>query len=236
MGKGVSAAEKKERLLAVFHEGVGVFSSKEILKAKVSFPSQAIEQVLNELVSDDLVVRSWVLKSPRRAHLTASRAYSQQSARSKLCSLQTEGKIGGAKYFWSFPGEQRTKKTAALSQGQATNSNLQAQLQEATRKAEEARAASGQSADDAARVRDAEEGIAIFKQREAAAVAEKERLLKASSSNMAVRAKDLPVLRDSANRWTDNLFELDKYMQEKFGMEKVQVQKQLGTANMDYIE
>ena len=58
MGKGVSAAEKKERLLAAIHEGTGVYSSKEIMKIKVSFPSQAIESVLAELVSDDLVVRS----------------------------------------------------------------------------------------------------------------------------------------------------------------------------------
>lgn len=155
---------------------------------------------------------------------------------SQPLSSQSEGKIGGTRFYWSFPGEQRTKKTAALAAGQAQVAKLQGQLQEATRKAEAARAASGQSADEAARVSDAEQGIVSFREREAAAVAEKERLLKASSSNMSVRAKDLPVLRDSANRWTDNLFELDKYMQEKCGMDKQSVQKHLGTDKIDYVE
>ena len=75
-----------------------------------------------------------------------------------------------------------------------------------------------------------------YKKREAEAIAEKDRLLKSSGSNMTLRKKDLPVLRDAANRWTDNLFELDKFMQEKCGMEKARVQKELGTGNLDYVE
>ena len=203
MGKGVSAAEKRVKLLNVFHTHGNVFSSKEILKVNPGFPQGAIEAVLTELVSDDLVV---------------------------------EGKIGGAKFFWSFPGAQRTKKVAALQQAKAQLSKLQAQHAETAAKAEAARKASGQSEEELARIRQAEEGIADFKKREAAAIAEKERLLKASGSNMALRKKDLALLRDSANRWTDNLFQVDKFLREKCGMEKERVQKELGTGNLDYVE
>ena len=203
MGKGVSAAEKKVKLLEVFHKGGNVFSSKEILKCNPGFPSGAIEGVLIELVSDDLV---------------------------------TEGKIGGAKFYWSFPGAQRMKKAAALQQLRAQLAKAQAQCTELTAKAEAARKASGQSEDEVARIRQAEEGIVDYKKREAEAIAEKDRLLKSSGSNMTLRKKDLPVLRDAANRWTDNLFELDKFMQEKCGMEKARVQKELGTGNLDYVE
>ena len=203
MGKGVSAAEKRVKLLDCIHKQGNVFSSKEILKVQPGFPSGAIEAVLTELVSDDLVL---------------------------------EGKIGGARFYWSFPGAQRTKKVAQLQQARAQLAKAQAQHAEVAAKAEAARKASGQSEDELARIRQAEEGIDDFKKREAAAIAEKERLLKASGSNMALRKKDLSVLRDSANRWTDNLFELDKFLQEKCGMEKERVQKELGTNNLDYIE
>ena len=47
-------------------------------------------------------------------------------------------------------------------------------------------------------------GIVSYRKREADANAEMERCKKASGQNMALRRKDLPALRDAANRWTDN--------------------------------
>ena len=57
MAKGVSAAEKKERMLKLFRESKDVFTKKEIesRSTKVGIISNAVEGVLKELVGDDLV-------------------------------------------------------------------------------------------------------------------------------------------------------------------------------------
>ena len=61
---------------------------------------------------------------------------------------------------------------------------------------------------------------------------------RSSGSNMALRQKDLSVLRDAANRWTDNSFELRKYLIDKHNMDPAQVDSQntLSTGNMDFLE
>ena len=206
MPKGVTAQEKRDRMLAIFHRSpVTVYNYKEIEKesSKAGIVSGAIEGVLKELLGDNLV---------------------------------REDKISGAKFYWSFPGEQRTKKEADINQTQAATAQLARRVEELTAQAEEARKATGQSEADASRIREAEEAIAAFKQREADAKAEKERLLKSSGQNMALRKKDLPVLKDAANRWTDNLFELRKYLCNKFGMDESEMDKRLGTNKIDFVE
>ena len=57
MGKGVSAAEKKERMLKMFRDSKEVFTKKEIESraSKAGIVSNAVEGVLKELVGDDLV-------------------------------------------------------------------------------------------------------------------------------------------------------------------------------------
>ena len=48
--------------------------------------------------------------------------------------------------------------------------------------------------------------------------AEADGLKKAGAEDMGARQRDIPVLRESANRWTDNLFVLKKQMVEKFNV------------------
>ena len=57
MGKGVSAAEKKERMLKLFRDSKEVLTKKEVesRSTKVGIISNAVEGVLKELVGDDLV-------------------------------------------------------------------------------------------------------------------------------------------------------------------------------------
>lgn len=204
MGKGVSAAEKKERMLKMFQTAGTPFTKKEVDKAapKEGIVMQAVEGVLKELVSDDLV---------------------------------REAKIGGTLFYWSFPGEAAAKKRAAVASAQAKAAALTEQVGARRGEVEAARKASGQSDADAVRIKDAEVGIASFKKREAEAAAEMERLKKAGANNMALRRKDLPMLRDAANRWTDNSFEVHKYLVEKCGMERKQADGWLHTENMDYV-
>ena len=205
MGKGVSAAEKRERMLKMFQNSGVPFTKKEVEKAapKEGIIAQAVEGVLKELVSDDLV---------------------------------REAKIGGTIFFWSFPGEAASKKRAAVASARAQATKLSAQMATLRTQVEEARKASGQSEADAARIKDAEVGIASFKKREQDANAEMDRAKKAGAQNMALRKKDLPTLRDAANRWTDNSFELRKYLVDKCSMDPKQADHMLATDGMDYIE
>ena len=55
--KGVSANEKKERMVAMFQRECQVYTAKEVSKhaSKEGIVSGAIEGVLKEVVSDDLV-------------------------------------------------------------------------------------------------------------------------------------------------------------------------------------
>ena len=57
MGKGVSAAEKKQRMVQMFHAECAVYTAKEVQKAapKTGIVSGAVEGVLKELIGDDIV-------------------------------------------------------------------------------------------------------------------------------------------------------------------------------------
>jgi hypothetical protein len=70
----------------------------------------------------------------------------------------------------------------------------------------------------------------------AAKVAEIEQLRKSSGQNLHLRKKDIETLRDAANRWTDNLFELRKHCVENCGLEPKTVDDMLGTDRIDYVE
>lgn len=196
MGKGVSAAEKKDRMVGMFHKDCEVFTKKEVDKhaSKAGIVSGAVEGVLKELVSDDLV---------------------------------REGKISGTLFYWSFPAEARTRKVAELEKARAQVHVQAAQIDELRAQVEAARQASGQSESDAARIHEVEEAIAAYKKREADTANETERLKKDGASNLALRRKDLPALREAANRWTDNCFETRKYLVEKCNCEPAQADKLL---------
>ena len=60
MGKGVSAQEKRDRMLAMFHKACAPFTKKDVEKCapKEGIISGAVEGVLKELVCDDLVAEA----------------------------------------------------------------------------------------------------------------------------------------------------------------------------------
>ena len=205
MGKGVSAQEKKDRMLRMFHVASAPFTKKEVEKAapKEGIISGAVEATLKDLICDDLV---------------------------------REGKIGGTLFYWAFPGEARGRKQADLAKAQAQAERQAEQIATLRQQAEEARKAAGVSEGDAVRLKDCEEGIATFKRREAEAIKEAELAKKTGAQNLALRRKDIPTLRDAANRWTDNCFELHKYMVETMGCEKAMAESMLGTDKLDYVD
>lgn len=140
MGKGVSAAEKRQRMLSMFHREAGgmVFTTKEVSKAasKEGIVSGAVESVLKELVSDNLV---------------------------------HEAKIGGTIFFWSFPGEAKMRKQAEVAKAQSSAAAQEQTVASLQEEVKEAAKAHGHNESEAAQLRDSEEAIAGFKRREAEA-------------------------------------------------------------------
>ena len=204
MGKGVSAQEKKDRMVAMFHETADVYNLKDVMKGASSrgIVSGAVESTLKECAGDDLV---------------------------------QEGKVGVSTYYWSFPAAGASKKRAALDAARADltkqqrlAATLQEQLDAAT-----ATAAGGEG--DAAARSAAEEATAAARERERLALAEAERLRKSGAQDLRKRRADCLVLKESANRWTDNLFELRKQLVER-GFDPKDADKALGTGNLDFID
>ncbi len=55
--KGLSAADKRDRMLEIFHDSADVFVIKDVekLSVKKGIISQAVKDVLQSLIDDDLV-------------------------------------------------------------------------------------------------------------------------------------------------------------------------------------
>jgi hypothetical protein len=150
--------------------------------------------------------------------------------------LVHEEKISGTLFYWSFPGEVATKKRAELAAAHAEVARQQAQISELQEQTEALRRAQGQSQAEAQELRAQELLLVEVRARETERRAEAETLRKAAGQNMHARKRDLGVLRDAANRWTDNLFELKKHCVETCGFEPKVVDEMLGTDRIDYVE
>ena len=193
MAKGVSAAEKKERMIKLFRESKDVFNKKEIESraSKAGIISNAVLGVLKELVGDDLV---------------------------------REEKVGISTYWWSFPGEDAAKKRRELSEEQAAVAELRPKLEQLQQQQASAAAAVGGEGE-AGELQALETANDALRARQKAAGDELTKLAKHGADDWGARKADLTVLLEGANRWTDNLFTLKKYMTDKHGMESKQASR-----------
>lgn len=202
--KGVSAAEKRQKMIEMFQSECAVYTSKEVQKhaPKTGIVAGAVEQVLKEVVGDDLV---------------------------------KEAKLGGTLFYWSFPGEAATKKRAELAATSAAIGQLKQQAAALQEQVEQMRKASGQSAEQAAELKEQEGLLNSIRTTEEKKKSELEREKKSASQNMHARKKDVGVLKEAANRWTDILFSLKSELVNG-GCEPKYINEMLGTDRIDYIE
>jgi len=202
--KGVTAAEKRQKMIEMFQGECSVYTKKEVekLAPKTGIVSGAVEGVLKELISDDIV---------------------------------HEAKLSGSLFYWSFPGEAATKKRAELAKWQAQSSHLQQHAASLQEQCEQLRKASGQSASEAAELKEQEGLLASIKATEAEAQGDLEQLKKSASQNMHARKKDIAVLKEAANRWTDSLFQIKSKLVDG-GADPKGIDGMLGTDKIDYIE
>ncbi|KAH8119323.1 meiotic nuclear division protein 1 [Phellopilus nigrolimitatus] len=98
--RGLSAEEKRVRLIEIFHETKDFFQLKELEKLGPKMKgivSQTVKEVLQGLVDDGLVQAD---------------------------------KIGASNFFWSFPSERGALMNSRLNTAKETRSNLETQLKE----------------------------------------------------------------------------------------------------------
>ncbi|KAL1523110.1 hypothetical protein AB1Y20_018067 [Prymnesium parvum] len=209
--KGVSKDEKRQRLLAIFHDTRDVFvlnpkgGSKNIQKlaAAKGIISNAVPDVLKELIGDDLV---------------------------------NEGKVGISTFYWAFPGEVRAKKLAEIRKIQTSVDSQRGVHQDLQRRWEQAMREAATDETEAAELAEALASMTEMRDRLKQTKLEVERMRKAGAADLAARRKDIPVLREAANRWTDNLFVIKKHMVDKFNMDPKQVDKEFDLGEIDYVD
>jgi len=165
-----------------------------------------------------------------------------------LCddNLVDTDKIGGSKYFWSFPAkadrmrqleyEETVKKIEAL-RGGITEAEVK--LADAKRGREE-ETDGGDDGEGEGEQKPITRAAKMARRSELAkSVAEKtaelEKLKENDPRAIADLEKELKLVTEAATRWTDNVFACQEYMVKKRGMVKKEVNKMIGiTDAFDY--
>ncbi|ORZ11900.1 meiotic nuclear division protein 1 [Absidia repens] len=138
--KGVSAEEKRIRMLNIFHESCEVYQLKDLEKIgqKKGIPSQSVKDVVQSLVDDDLVVTDkigisnfyWSFPSAAaqtKKNKLESMRKSLQQEESKADQLDETIK---AESSGREPSDERDAILAELQQGVEAQMKLQQELQQ----------------------------------------------------------------------------------------------------------
>ncbi|KAI8596312.1 meiotic nuclear division protein 1 [Dissophora ornata] len=189
--KGLSAADKRTKLLELFHESGTFHKLQELEKSapkQKGIVQQSVKDVLQSLVDDGLV---------------------------------TVEKIGTSNFYWSFPSAVQQSKKAKL---QALQDELE-RLEKV-------------NAELAANIEKASSGREDSKQRqhtlqqlmelEAEDRELEQELQKHSDSDPILfegQKKYVKIAKDSANRWTENIFTFQSYCVDKFNVDRQEFNK-----------
>ncbi|KAJ3367806.1 Meiotic nuclear division protein 1 [Allomyces arbusculus] len=192
MAKGVSAEDKRKRVLEIFHESKDVYQLKDIEKLAPKLKgvvAQSVKDVVQALVDDGLV--------------------------------QCE-KIGSSNYYWSFPSQAAKAKRMRLDALTAEVEQLQARHDTLVHDLDAARSVR-EDTDERA---DLLTRLADEQQREAQLTAELDQYRDSDPESHKLMLQQADVCRDAANRWTDNIFTLQSYCNNKFNLEPAQFRRQ----------
>jgi len=148
--------------------------------------------------------------------------------------LVDKEKIGGSNYFWSFPGKKDRMMQIKHEQTLASIEDLKVKIAEASSKLA-----------DAKRGREDEGGerakkllrLADLAKEKAAAEAELESLKENDPQALADLEKEMKLVTEAANRWTDNIFSCKSYLTKKRGYSSKEACRILGISQeFDYPE
>jgi Leucine zipper with capping helix domain/Mnd1 HTH domain len=165
--------------------------------------------------------------------------------------LVDKEKVGGTNYFWSFPAKKDSldqkrheKVLAQIAQLKTSIDEAQVALQDAKRGREDdeeeldtadAPSNEADNSDEGVKDRPVRQSRAaklqrleeISKQRVEAA-AELDKLKENDPQSLADLDRELSLVQQAANRWTDNIFNCQSYLIKKRGMDKKEAMKILG--------
>jgi hypothetical protein len=183
-----------------------VYTEKEIiaLAAKAGVNANTIPEIHQSLVDDGLVEKE---------------------------------KIGGSNYCWAFKAKadrlaqkEHQKTLQLIQQLKVQVEEAAAQLADAKRGREDDDGSAAGGEDRATKLR----RLVELETRKTQIQAELESLKENDPAALADLEKELKLVTEAANRWTDNIFECKSYLIKKRGMEKKDALKILGiTANFD---
>ncbi|KAJ1984482.1 Meiotic nuclear division protein 1 [Dimargaris verticillata] len=133
-------------------------------------------------------------------------------------------KIGTSNYFWSFP-------SAALKSRQRKIDDLETSLNQLIQKNEELQASIAAATDGREDTDERAELLQQLSEIESKHTANKQELDKFRECDpVLLKAKERAAneAKDAANRWTDNIFIIQSYCVNKFGVETADFNKQFG--------
>lgn len=149
--------------------------------------------------------------------------------------LVDKEKIGGTNYFWSFPGKKDRKLQIEYEETLANIESMKEKLAEANAKLADAKRGreedeGGERAKKLARLKELQKS-------KTAAEAELETLKQNDPQALADLEKELKLVTEAANRWTDNIFACKSYLTKKRSMCSKEACRILGiTSEFDYPE
>ncbi|CCI43066.1 hypothetical protein ABG067_004663 [Albugo candida] len=142
-------------------------------------------------------------------------------------------KIGSGNYFWSFPSkfsEQRKRKRDELQQKYRLLEERVTSTQNAILKERELRVESNERAEKLARMVELEETLSIMKEKVKQFEENDPKVLNELESSVKK-------VKEGADRWTDNIFNLRSWVVQKRGVPTGEVDKWLGIKDdFDYVE
>jgi len=202
--RGLSAEEKRTRMLDLFYEKKEFFLLKElerIAPKEKGIVSQSVKDVVQSLVDDDLV---------------------------------DTDKIGTSVYFWAFPSKATAVRKRKLEE-------VQAKLEEADKKVEASKASlveATKGREESQERTETLQRLDELKAKKAALEAEVQKFKDCDPELIDQLRREIQLSKDSANRWTDNIFSLHSWIQKKFPAIHIpDLNKQFGIPDdIDYVE
>ncbi|KAI8099773.1 meiotic nuclear division protein 1 [Halteromyces radiatus] len=185
--KGVSAEEKRTRMLNIFHETCEVYQLKDLEKIgpKKGINAQSVKDVVQSLVDDDLVITD---------------------------------KIGSSNYYWSFPSAATQAIRNEIDNLQKMLRIEEANMHQLEKEMEKEQEDREPSDDRDTLLAKLQETLNIQKELEQ----ELKQYTDSDSANFELKEKANQVAKEAVNRWTENVWAIQSYCVNKFGMDQQQ--------------
>lgn len=148
--------------------------------------------------------------------------------------LVEKDKIGGSNFFWSFPGKRDRMLQIDHERVLAETEVAKGRIAEAEAKLADAKR--GREDEDGERSKKLTKLVELGKKKERL-LKELETLKANDPQSLADSEKELKLVREGAERWTDNMFKCKSYLTKKRGLASKEACRMLGiTSEFDYPE